>query len=115
IKKEKNKYLPEIANMYVYVGKRSPYPYSLDISDCFKNSIRARENIKMFTPIILKDLTAIPEEELLKCGKADLVYILLKEGVKRDFLPFIETRSKMFTVTQKTTCLADGDVLKAMP
>ncbi|OJW68764.1 MAG: hypothetical protein BGO68_04305 [Candidatus Amoebophilus sp. 36-38] len=96
IKKEKDKYLPEITNVCVYAGKSSPYPYSLDICSCFKNPIGASENIKMFNPIILKDLTIIPEKELLKCGKADLVYILLKEGVKRDFLPFIDTRSKTF-------------------
>jgi len=94
---KQDKYLPDITNLCVYASKITPYPYSLDICDCFKNPTRAREKFKMFNNIILQDLTIIPEEELLKCGKADLVYILLKEGIKRDFLPLIEKRSKTFS------------------
>ncbi|OJW68396.1 MAG: hypothetical protein BGO68_05575 [Candidatus Amoebophilus sp. 36-38] len=97
LKKEKNKYFPDIANICVYASKRSPYPYSLDICDYFDDPIEAREKIKMFNPVILKDLTVLSEEELLKYGKADLVAILLKEGVKRDFLPFINTKSDILT------------------
>lgn len=95
IKTEKNKYLPDITNIFVYAGKITPYPHSLDICDCFADPIEARERIRMFNPILLKDLTILTEDELLKYGKADLVYILLKEGIKKDFLSFIKTKSQI--------------------
>jgi predicted transposase/invertase (TIGR01784 family) len=50
-KKEKKKqHLPTILNLCLYTGKKSPYPYSLDIYDCFEDPMLARAT--MFKPWI---------------------------------------------------------------
>jgi recombination-promoting nuclease RpnB len=41
-KEKKRQYLPTILNLCLYTGKKTPYPYSLDIYDCFEDPILAR-------------------------------------------------------------------------
>ena len=83
-----NKQLPLIANMCLYAGNPTPYPHSVDIYDCFEDASLSRQ--VMFKPMQLIDLTVVSEEELSSHGQADLVEILLKQGVMRDFLRWIE-------------------------
>ena len=94
---EGNKKLPIIINTCIYAGKKSPYPYSNDIYDCFEDVELAKE--RMFKPFHLTDLTILSQEELLKEGSAGLVKVLLKQGIKRDYLKWIkenrETLKKM--------------------
>jgi predicted transposase YdaD len=89
-------YLPEITNICVCACAKEIESKLLDICYCFAQPRRVRQTIKTFNPILLKDLTATSEEALLACGQADLVYILLKAGVRRDFLPLIRDRSQTF-------------------
>ncbi len=70
------KQLPIIINLCVYSGKQTPYPYSVDIYDCFEDPILSRA--EMFKPLPLIDLGQIEEEELAKHGTADLLELLLK-------------------------------------
>jgi predicted transposase/invertase (TIGR01784 family) len=86
-----HKQLPMIINLCLYAGIRSPYPYPTDIYDCFEDANLARE--EMFKPFNLIDLTVLSEQELLQDGQADLLEILLKQGIKREFLSWI-TKNK---------------------
>jgi hypothetical protein len=45
----------------------------------------------MFKPTALTDLTLLSQEELLKDETAGLIKVLLKEGIKRDYLSWIKT------------------------
>jgi predicted transposase/invertase (TIGR01784 family) len=84
---EGNKKLPIITPVCIYAGQQSPYPYSTNIYDCFEDPKLAREI--MFKPSKLLDLTVLTAEELLKDGLLGLVEILLKQGIERDHLNWI--------------------------
>ena len=84
-----HKKLPIIVNLCLYAGEASPYPYSVDIYDCFEAPDLARRT--MCKPLALIDLTVLAEEELAGHGKADLVEILLKQAVVREFLSWINS------------------------
>jgi predicted transposase/invertase (TIGR01784 family) len=90
---EGNKKLPIIINVCIYAGQESPYPYSTDIFDYFELPDLARE--KMFKPIDLTDLTLLSQEELLKDETAGLVKVLLKQGIKRDYLNWIKNNREL--------------------
>ncbi|MEO1300783.1 MAG: Rpn family recombination-promoting nuclease/putative transposase [Bacteroidota bacterium] len=80
--------LPIVIKMCIYAGKQTPYPYSMDYYDCFENPELARKY--MGRPPILIDLSVLSEEELARHGQADLLQILLKQGIKRQFLAWIK-------------------------
>ena len=76
--KKGNKKLPVVLNLLLYSGKKSPYPYSLDLYDCFEDPDLARE--WMFKPLDIIDLSVLSEEVLSQHGQADMLEILLKYG-----------------------------------
>ena len=78
IKKQGNKKLPVVLNLFLYSGKKSPYPYPLDIYSCFEDPDLARKWI--FKPLEIIDLSVLSEEILLQHGQADMLEILLKYG-----------------------------------
>jgi predicted transposase/invertase (TIGR01784 family) len=80
--------LPIILNLCLYSGKQTPYPYSVDIYDCFADPVLARA--EMFKPLSLVDLGQLSEEELKKHGTADLMELLLKQSRERTFLNWIQ-------------------------
>ncbi|MHA7878143.1 MAG: Rpn family recombination-promoting nuclease/putative transposase, partial [Bacteroidota bacterium] len=84
----KQKPLPVIINLCVYSGKRTPYPYSVDIYDCFEDPSLARA--EMFKPLPLIDLGQMREEELKQHGTAALMELLLKQARYRTFLKWIK-------------------------
>jgi predicted transposase/invertase (TIGR01784 family) len=46
----------------------------------------------------LIDLTAITQEELIKHGKADLLEVLLKQAVSRDFLNWVNSNQALISI-----------------
>lgn len=82
------KQLPLIANLVLYSGKKTPYPCSLDIYDCFQEADMARE--MMFKPLQLVDLGQESEAELATHGEADMLELLLKQSQKETFVDWIE-------------------------
>jgi predicted transposase YdaD len=86
-KGEKRQHLPIILNLCIYTGEKTPYPYSLDIYDCFEDPILARA--EMFKPLSLADLGQIEDDELAKNGTADLLEMLLKRSRAKTFLKWI--------------------------
>lgn len=83
-----HKELPLIANLVLYSGKKTPYPYSLDVYDCFQKADMARE--MMFKPLQLVDLGQESEEELATHGEADMLELLLKQSSQETFVDWIE-------------------------
>jgi len=83
-----HKQLPIVINLCLYSGKKTPYPYSTNIYDCFEDPGLARA--AMFKPLELIDLNTHAQEELAQHGQADLVQILLKHSQKRAFLAWIK-------------------------
>ena len=71
-----NKKLPVIVSICLYSGKRSPYPYSTDVFDCFENVELAKE--MMFKPFKLIDLSVLSDKEIEQHGIAALFEMLLK-------------------------------------
>lgn len=72
--KQGNNKLPFIANLVLYSGKQTPYPYSVDIYNCFESPDKARA--MMFKPLALIDLGQMSEEELSRYGSADMLELL---------------------------------------
>ena len=88
-----NSQLPVVVNLVLYSGKKSPYPYSVDIYDCFEDPVLARA--MMFKPLDLIDLGQLREEELLQHGTADLLELLLKQSHKRTFLSWMKAHPEL--------------------
>jgi predicted transposase/invertase (TIGR01784 family) len=88
-KKEKRRQrLPTILNLCLYTGKQTPYPYALDIYECFEDPMLARA--EMFKPLSLVDLGQMEEDELASHGTADLLEMLLKQSQKRTYFNWIK-------------------------
>ena len=83
-----HKRLPLIANLCLYAGKQSPYPYSLALHDCFEAPELAKRLLRR--PLTLIDLGQWEAADLVKHGTADLVQLLLKQGIERSFLTWIK-------------------------
>ena len=88
-----NSQLPVVVNLVLYSGKKSPYPYSVDIYDCFEDPVLARA--MMFKPLDLIDLGQLREEELLQHSTADLLELLLKQSHKRTFLSWMKAHPEL--------------------
>lgn len=86
--KQGHKELPLIANLVIYSGKKSPYPYSLDIYDCFQETEMAKA--MMFKPVQLVDLGQEHEEELATHGEADMLELLLKQSQQETFVDWLD-------------------------
>ena len=71
-----NNKLPVIVSICLYNGKRSPYPYSTDVFDCFESVELAKE--MMFKPFKLIDLSVLSDKEIEQHGIAALFEMLLK-------------------------------------
>ena len=90
--KEKKLPLPVIINLCLYSGKKTPYPYSVDIYDCFEDPVLARA--EMFKPLPLIDLGQMREDELKQHGTAALMELLLKQARYRTFLKWIKEHAE---------------------
>jgi len=84
---QKKGVLPQIYPVCVYNGKISPYPYSLQLQDCFESLLT--KNIYFLSTLV--DLTSIPDEVLSKQGKVSLFSLLLKHVYERDLVNFFLT------------------------
>ena len=93
--KQSYDHVPIMVNLCLYASKQTPYPYSIELHDCFADPLLAQQYMGKFFKLILVDLTVISEAELLQHGQADLLQILLKRGVQRDFLSWVKANPGM--------------------
>ncbi|KAF5279925.1 hypothetical protein FQR65_LT15160 [Abscondita terminalis] len=80
--------LPVVIPLLFYRGKKSPYPFSTDIMDCFENKELAQEIF--LKPYSLIDITVIPDEELRTHKGIAILELIQKNIHKRDALEFIQ-------------------------
>ena len=80
--------LPIVIPLLFYRGKKSPYPFSTDIMDCFENKELAQETFLKPYPLI--DITVIPDDELRKHRGIAILELIQKNIHKRDALEFIQ-------------------------
>ena len=83
-----NKALPIVIPLLFYRGKKSPYPYSTNIMDCFDNRALAEETFLKPYPLI--DITIIPDDELRKHKSIAILELVQKNIHQRDALEFIK-------------------------
>ena len=99
--KQGNKKLPVVLNLFLYSGKQSPYPYSLDLYDCFEYPDLARE--WMFKPLEIIDLSILSEEMLSQHGQADMLEILLKYGQEPSMVAQLKANPVLLDPIRKTS------------
>src|SRR5262249_40258349 len=75
--------LPLILTLCLYHGKKSPYPYSVELFDLFKDPALARKYL-LYCGLI--DLTVMSDEALQQHGVAALTECLFKHIFARDFV-----------------------------
>ena len=85
---DKKKPLPVVINLCLYSGKKTPYPHSVDIYNCFKDPALARA--ELFKPLSMIDLGKMSQAELQQHRTATLMELLLKQGRYRTFLKWIK-------------------------
>lgn len=78
------KKLPIVLPICLYHGRQSPYPYAIDVYDCFDDPNLARQIA--FKPFRLIDLTILSDEQIMQGGVAALMEMLLKHSRAKDFL-----------------------------
>ncbi|WGL99928.1 Rpn family recombination-promoting nuclease/putative transposase (plasmid) [Arsenophonus sp. aPb] len=81
-----NDTLPVVIPLLFYQGKTSPYPYSTDWFDCFADPELAKSVYTQAFPLV--DVTAIPDEEIIKHRRVALMELVMKHIRARDMLEF---------------------------
>ncbi|MDO8953439.1 MAG: Rpn family recombination-promoting nuclease/putative transposase [Gammaproteobacteria bacterium] len=79
-----HKKLPIVLPLLFYHGKIKPYPYSIDIHDCFEEATLARE--LMFKPLHLIDITAISDDEIKTHKTVALLEMVQKHIFERNII-----------------------------
>jgi predicted transposase YdaD len=77
--------LPPIHTLVFYHGHRSPYPYNLDLSQCFASDADAQHTLQGMPQLI--DVPQQLDAELLSTGRAGLVSYFFKHVRDKDVLP----------------------------
>lgn len=85
---ENHNQLPLIVPLVFYQGTRSPYPYSLELFDCFEDKILAQNF--MFKPAHLIDLSIIPDDEIKAHKNIALLEMVQKHIFTRDIVHFMQ-------------------------
>lgn len=80
--KDKEVSLPVILPLLLYTGSTTPYPYSMELSDCFLDKELAKEVLA--SPAKLIDLSVIRDEDIKTHGYAALLELITKHIWDRD-------------------------------
>ena len=78
--------LPVIIPLLLYTGKQSPYPYSLELTDCFADKALAQK--MLYEPVHLIDLSQLSDDEIKQHGQVALLEMVQKHIRDRDFIAF---------------------------
>ncbi|UBX30882.1 Rpn family recombination-promoting nuclease/putative transposase (plasmid) [Arsenophonus apicola] len=81
-----NDTLPVVIPLLFYQGKTSPYPYSTEWMNCFADPELAKSVYTQAFPLV--DITAIPDEEIVKHKRVALMELVMKHIRARDMLEF---------------------------
>ncbi len=83
-----NKTLPIVVPLLFYRGRKSPYPFSTNIIDCFESRDLAQEIFLKPYPLI--DITVIPDDELRQHKGIAILELVQKNIHQRDAVEFIK-------------------------
>ncbi|MEW9906561.1 MAG: Rpn family recombination-promoting nuclease/putative transposase [Candidatus Symbiodolus clandestinus] len=83
-----NKKLPIILPVVIYHGKRSPYPHSIEIWDCFENPELAKQWV--LKPFQLIDLTVMSDKEIQQHNLFSAMELVFKHAWEREALDWIK-------------------------
>jgi predicted transposase/invertase (TIGR01784 family) len=89
---KKAKKLPLILPILYYSGQRSPYPYSIDLYDCFEDVELAKQYL--FKPVKMVDLLQIPDEQLEHCDLSAGFQLVQKHIKDKDMGPALNRMLK---------------------
>ncbi|MCP3659700.1 MAG: Rpn family recombination-promoting nuclease/putative transposase, partial [Bacteroidetes bacterium] len=88
----KKQEIPPIANLILYNGKESPYPYEINFLELLNQYKVAKELLIEGTTLI--DLSIHEDKEIEKHKKTALMELLLKHSRQRDFYNYLEKLKK---------------------
>ncbi len=78
-RKDKRRPVPEVYSLVLYHGKSTPFPESLDLVDCFDNSLGvASDRYKNISPIPIVDLNEMTDAQLKPYDYAGVLCRALK-------------------------------------
>ncbi len=81
---EQHHELPLVIPLLFYHGERSPYPYSMNWPDCFRNPELAA---KIYTrPFHLVDVKVLDDDEIMQHRRMGALTLLMKHSRSRDIL-----------------------------
>ncbi|EIW7463030.1 Rpn family recombination-promoting nuclease/putative transposase [Escherichia coli] len=81
---EQYRELPLVIPLLFYHGERSPYPYSMNWLDCFRNPELAA---KIYTrPFHLVDVTVMDDDEIVHHRRLGALTLLMKHSRSRDLM-----------------------------
>jgi predicted transposase/invertase (TIGR01784 family) len=87
--------LPAVYALVFYHGKQTPYPYSMNLGDCFFDPLGMMHD--MFPmPVPLIDINQITDDELKQQQLLGIMTGTLKHSRDVDFSPFIPVLAEMF-------------------
>ncbi|EPR5291382.1 TPA: Rpn family recombination-promoting nuclease/putative transposase, partial [Escherichia coli] len=76
--------LPLVIPLLFYHGERSPYPYSMNWLECFRNPELAA---KIYTrPFHLVDVTVLDDDEIMQHRRMGALTLLMKHSRSRDIM-----------------------------
>ncbi|MES2998758.1 MAG: Rpn family recombination-promoting nuclease/putative transposase [Pseudomonadota bacterium] len=93
-----NKKLPLVISMLFYHGKKHPYPYSLELTDCFENTELAKAYF--YDPPLLVDLSSVSDDEISRHKKLGLLELVQEHIFTRDLSLIAEDLTKLVKSSQ---------------
>lgn len=107
--------LPIILPIVLYHGKKSPYPYPVEIYDCYDSPELARHYA--LRPFRLVDLTVLPDEEIIRHGLSSAMEILLRHSREKelpslDWLKLLLAEGKMAIIYTEIGSRYFKDILR---
>jgi len=103
---EGHKKLPLTIPMVLYHGVRSPYPYSLELNDCFVDPELAKQ---WLFKTHLVDLTVIDDDEILQHKRAALMEMVQRHIFKKNILEFLSSIQQVLTLAKAYSELQEAN------
>lgn len=88
LKLHPGKRLPPVYGMIFYHGRRTPYPYSLNLADCFEDPLALMKNL-FHQPVPIVDVNQLSEAQLRQHRWIGIVAQALKHIRKKDLQPYL--------------------------
>jgi predicted transposase/invertase (TIGR01784 family) len=86
-RKHPGELLPAVYTLVFYHGEQTPYPYSLNLLDCFDDPLNVMKDT-LFQPLPLIDVNQLSDEELLQQQWVGPVAMALKHIREADMTPY---------------------------